>query len=31
MSLYGYTTKTDLVAFGSFLIMGLLGVVLASV
>ncbi len=31
MSLYGYTTKTDLSRFGSFLIMGLIGVVLASV
>jgi FtsH-binding integral membrane protein len=31
MSLYGYTTKTDLSRFGSFLIMGLWGVVLASI
>ncbi|SMQ68728.1 hypothetical protein SAMN06295905_1642 [Devosia lucknowensis] len=31
MSLYGYTTKTDLTKFGSFLIMGLIGVVIASV
>jgi uncharacterized protein len=31
MSLYGYTTKTDLSRFGSFLIMGLIGVVIASV
>jgi FtsH-binding integral membrane protein len=31
MSLWGYTTKTDLTGFGSFLIMGLWGVVIASV
>ena len=31
MSLYGYTTKTDLTRFGSFLIMGLIGVVIASI
>ncbi len=31
MSLYGYTTKSDLTKFGSFLFMGLIGVVLASV
>jgi hypothetical protein len=31
MSLYGYTTKTDLSRFGSFLIMGLFGVIIASV
>ncbi|HVA13915.1 MAG TPA: Bax inhibitor-1/YccA family protein [Stellaceae bacterium] len=31
MSLYGYTTKTDLAKFGSFLFMGLIGVVIASV
>ncbi len=31
MSLYGYTTKTDLSRFGSFLIMGLIGVVIASI
>lgn len=31
MSLYGYTTKTDLTKFGSFLIMGLVGVVIASI
>ena len=31
MSLYGYTTKSDLSRFGSFLIMGLIGIVLASV
>lgn len=30
-SLYGYTTKQDLSRFASFLIMGLIGVVLASV
>ncbi|HEY7646793.1 MAG TPA: Bax inhibitor-1/YccA family protein [Hyphomicrobiales bacterium] len=30
MSLYGYTTKRDLSQFGSFLIMGLIGVVIAS-
>lgn len=30
MSLYGYTTKSDLSRFGSFLIMGLIGVVVAS-
>lgn len=29
-SLYGYTTRTDLSRFGSFLMMGLIGVVLAS-
>jgi uncharacterized protein len=31
MSLYGYTTKTDLTRFGSFLFMGLIGIVIASV
>jgi FtsH-binding integral membrane protein len=31
MSLYGYTTRSDLSRFGSFLIMGLFGVILASV
>ena len=31
MSIYGYTTKADLSRFGSFLIMGLIGVVIASV
>ncbi|KPF43430.1 Bax inhibitor-1/YccA family protein [Rhizobium sp. G187] len=31
MSLYGYTTKRDLAKFGSFLMMGLIGVVIASV
>ncbi|MDO6963635.1 Bax inhibitor-1/YccA family protein [Rhizobium alvei] len=30
-SLYGYTTKRDLSNFGSFLMMGLIGVVIASV
>jgi FtsH-binding integral membrane protein len=29
-SLYGYTTKRDLSKFGSFLIMGLIGVIIAS-
>ena len=31
MSLYGYTTKKDLTGFGSFLFMGVIGLVLASV
>lgn len=31
MSLYGYTTKKDLSKFGSILIMGLVGIVIASV
>ena len=31
MSLYGYTTKRDLSGFGSFLMMGLIGVLIASV
>jgi FtsH-binding integral membrane protein len=31
MSIWGYTTKTDLSRMGSFLIMGLFGIVLASV
>jgi uncharacterized protein len=31
MSLYGYTTQRDLSKFGSFLIMGLIGIVIASV
>ncbi len=31
MSIYGYTTKSDLSRFGSFLMMGLIGVVIASV
>jgi len=30
MALYGYTTKRDLTGFGSFLIMGLIGVLIAS-
>src|SRR6185437_9914742 len=30
MSLYGYTTKTDLARFGSFLFMGLIGIVIAG-
>lgn len=30
MSLYGYTTKKDLSGWGSFLIMGLIGVIIAS-
>lgn len=31
MSLYGYTTKADLSAMGSFLVMGLIGFLLASI
>ncbi len=31
MSLYGYTTKRDLSKYGSFLIMGLIGVIIAMV
>lgn len=31
MSIYGYTTKRDLTGFGSFLIMGLIGLILASI
>jgi len=31
MSAWGYTTKTDLSRFGSFLMMGLIGIILASV
>jgi FtsH-binding integral membrane protein len=31
MSLWGYTTRTDLTKMGSFLIMGLFGIVIASV
>jgi len=31
LSLYGYTTKRDLSAFGTFLVMGLIGVVIASI
>ncbi len=30
MSIYGYTTQRDLTGFGSFLIMGLIGLILAS-
>lgn len=30
MSIYGYTTKRDLSGFGSFLIMGLIGIIIAS-
>lgn len=30
MSLYGYTTKKDLTGWGSFLIMGLIGMIIAS-
>jgi FtsH-binding integral membrane protein len=31
MSLYGYTTRSDLSRFGSFLIMGLIGIIIAGV
>ncbi len=31
MSIYGYTTKSDLTRFGSFLIMGLFGIIIASI
>ena len=31
LSLYGYTTKRDLSAFGSFLVMGLIGLIVASI
>jgi FtsH-binding integral membrane protein len=31
MSLYGYTTRKDLSAWGSFLFMGLIGIVIASI
>jgi uncharacterized protein len=31
LSLFGYTTKKDLSAFGSFLVVGLIGIVIASV
>ncbi len=31
MSLYGYTTKRDLSGFGSFLMMGLIGIIIASI
>ena len=30
MSVWGYTTKTDLTRFGSFLMMGLIGIIIAS-
>ena len=30
MSLYGYTTRSDLTRFGSFLFMGLIGIVIAG-
>jgi FtsH-binding integral membrane protein len=30
MSLYGYTTRRDLSGFGSFLFMGLIGIIIAS-
>ena len=31
MSIYGYTTKKDLTKLGSFLIMGLMGIIIASI
>jgi hypothetical protein len=31
MSVYGYTTKKDLTSWGSFLFMGLVGIIIASV
>ena len=31
LSLYGYTTKKDLSGWGSFLFMGLIGIIIASV
>ena len=31
LSLYGYTTKKDLSAMGSFLIMGVIGIIIASI
>ena len=31
MSIYGYTTKRDLTKLGSFLMMGLIGIIIASV
>jgi hypothetical protein len=31
LSLYGYTTKRDLTGMGSFLIMGLFGIIIASI
>jgi FtsH-binding integral membrane protein len=30
MSIYGYTTRRDLAQFGSFLFMGLIGIIIAS-
>jgi FtsH-binding integral membrane protein len=30
MSVYGYTTKKDLTSWGSFLFMGLIGIIIAS-
>ena len=30
LSLYGYTTRRDLTGFGSFLFMGLIGIIIAS-
>jgi FtsH-binding integral membrane protein len=30
MSIYGYTTRTDLTKFGAFLIMGLIGIIIAG-
>ncbi len=31
MSIYGYTTKKDLTSWGSFLFMGLIGIIIAAV
>lgn len=31
LSLYGYTTKRDLSGFGTFLVMGLIGIIIASI
>jgi FtsH-binding integral membrane protein len=31
LSLYGYTTKRDLTAVGSFMVMGLFGIIIASI
>jgi len=31
LSLYGYTTKRDLTGWGSFLVMGLIGIIIASI
>ena len=30
MSLFGYTTKRDLTSMGSFMMMGLIGIIIAS-